>query len=182
MPGIATAEEERDRDQGSELADSPDGRDRPAEGRVQFAFVAEDRQKRPESRGAQCDADDDGLFAGCDQPAGEHTGREADEPSPDRATPRAAPEGTELDLGARDEEQHREPELRQDADERGLVRPSQHGGADDDAEDELEHHDRHAHPATERAGEIGARTARIEDQDDRQVLLGSRDQASERRP
>ena len=50
-------------------------------GVLQLAGVAQDRQERAERRGAQRDADDDGLLARGDQPADAHPGREADEPA-----------------------------------------------------------------------------------------------------
>ena len=90
--GVAAAEEDRDRDERTELADRPDGADRPAEGRPQLARVAQDRQDRAERRRAQRDADDDRLLAGRDQPAHPDADREADEPPEDRDPTGAAAE------------------------------------------------------------------------------------------
>ena len=90
---------------------APDGL---AERRVQLARVAEDRQERAEGRGAQRDADDDRASSpgAMSQPTPTPTARLMSQPKI-AAAPGAAAERGELDLGAGDEEQHREPELRQ---------------------------------------------------------------------
>ncbi len=56
-------------------------------------------------------------------------------------------EHRELDLGPGDEEQHRQPQLRQRGEERVRVRPAQDRRAEEDAEQQLEDDDRHPHPS-----------------------------------
>ena len=63
------------------------------------------------------------------------------------------------------------PNFDEDIDEGRLVGPPEHGRADDDAEDELEHHDRHTHPAPQRTGEHRRHDREDEDQHDGDVLL-----------
>ena len=103
---------------------APIARDGLAERRRQLAGVPEDRQERAERRRAQRDADHDRRLPRREQEARRDTRGEADEPPERRAAAEAAAERAELDLGARDEEEHREPELRERVDELARHAPS----------------------------------------------------------
>ena len=96
-----------------------------------------------------------------EQPAQGVREDERQQPSEDGQPERGASDSLEVDLVAREEEEHSEPEVREELDELVRVREAQHVGADQDPEQDLEddHRQRHArrhqpgHERRHRAGE-----------------------------
>ena len=167
--GVAPAEEDRDRDQRTELADRadragarPNGvRSSPASRRIgRIVPSAVEHRAMP-----MMTASSPGAIS---QPTATPTARLMSHPKTRIAAGPAAEDG-ELDLGPRDEEQHREAELRQRRDERREAPPSRAARPDQDAEQELEHDDRHPHPAPEPARQ--QRREHGEERDDQQRRL-----------
>ena len=97
----------------TEIADRADGRDGLSERGFQFAGVAKDGKDRPEGRRRQRDADDDRRPQRPNEQADEDADPEREEPPDGGVAARPPPEGREVELGPGDEEQHREPELRE---------------------------------------------------------------------
>ena len=82
---------------------------------------------------------------------------ERDDPPDGGAGDRAAADGPEVDLIAGEEEEHRQPEVGEEGDERVGHDPAEHRRTEKQTECDLEHHEWDRHPACESADEEGCR-------------------------
>ena len=141
-------EREGDQQDRAELAHRAGREQERAEAGLDLAGVVEDRDQRPDGGGGHRRAhveqghDDAGPGEEAADRVGEHERQQP--PRHDRELERHALDPVELDLVAREEEQHAEAEIREELDELVRLREVEDLGPDDDAEHQLDHHDRAA--------------------------------------
>ncbi len=157
----AGAEQHRHGEDRPELAVRTVVHDDASEPGAQQAGVLEDRQEGAQRGGGQRDRDRDltvDLAGAVEQQHDAERDEQAGDPRDERAAPAAADELGRLDLVAREQEQHAEPQLAQHRDALACDGELEHVRADQDAEHEEQHHLRHLvpqHQADEQRSEHG---------------------------
>ena len=153
---LPATKEQRDRNQWTKLPGRTQCGDRDTDRGFRFAGVAKDRQQGAQSCGAQGDADDHGsLRRGGQDEASANACRQGDDPASRRTVGGPAADYGEINLVAGNEEEHGQPEFGQCIHELGGLDPPQQAGAEQDSEDNLEHHDRHLDHTIKKAGRKG---------------------------
>ena len=140
-----------------------------SEASAQLSGVAEDRDQRSDrGRGHRRAGVEQGEHDPCEreQPADREGERDRHQPADRRELERLAADALEVDLVAREEEQHPEPEVGEEGDELVCLSEVEQLRSDQDSEHDLDSHDRERQAARDAArnqrGERGRRDDREE--------------------
>jgi hypothetical protein len=152
--GPAAGQEERDRDQRSELPDGPDRDHRCPERRAQLAGVAEHRHDRAQRGAGERDADEHAGREAVGQQGSHADGHgEGEQPADHGSVERPAAQAGEVDLGPGQEEEQGQSELGEGRGEVVGYDPAEQGRPEHDAQDDLEHDDRDPDEPAEATGQ-----------------------------